>query len=235
MIIYPVIHYFNDEVAMRNAETAFEAGCDGVFLIQMQGYDGQIIKSSRDIQARFSNKMVGVNFLACSPGQAFLFGVELEYDMVWSDAPGITSAMVAEDAKAIAEFIRDPYTLPSNLAGQQLPKFFASVAFKYQEPEEEPSVAAIIAQSLGFIPTTSGIETGVPAPWQKVATMRRCLDTYNRLHVSKTTLALASGLTPENIELYAPFITHALVSTGISTDFYNFSKEKLIAFVENSK
>lgn len=41
-----------------------------------------------------------------------------------------------------------------------------------------------------------------------------------------TPIAIASGITPENVVEYLPFVDAYLVSTGISADFYNFDFKK---------
>eukprot|EP01084_Bolivina_argentea_P155787 271478_1 len=40
-------------------------------------------------------------------------------------------------------------------------------------------------------------------------------------------LSIASGVTPENVKSYLPFVDAILVATGISQDFYNFSDLKM--------
>ena len=40
-------------------------------------------------------------------------------------------------------------------------------------------------------------------------------------------LAVASGITPDNIDPMKPFIDYALVSTGINLDFYTFDPDVL--------
>ncbi|MBU9200312.1 hypothetical protein KTD31_02960 [Burkholderia multivorans] len=48
----PVIHYENADQAMRNAERAFDAGCEGVFLIHMDGENELLSPSAIAIKAR---------------------------------------------------------------------------------------------------------------------------------------------------------------------------------------
>jgi hypothetical protein len=50
-----------------------------------------------------------------------------------------------------------------------------------------------------------------------------------------SSLALASGLTPENINSYKGHITHALVATGISESFYKFDPIKVKDFVQAAR
>ncbi|MDN8078562.1 hypothetical protein QZN30_04020 [Burkholderia multivorans] len=50
--VIPVIHYENADQAMRNAERAFDAGCEGVFLIHMDGENELLSPSAIAIKAR---------------------------------------------------------------------------------------------------------------------------------------------------------------------------------------
>ena len=48
-------------------------------------------------------------------------------------------------------------------------------------------------------------------------------------------LAVASGMTPDNISEFKPYLSHVLVSTGISKDEYHFDEEKINAFIQLAK
>ena len=98
-------------------------------------------------------------------------------------------------------------------------KLFGSVAFKTQREEPNPPLAALKAIELGWIPTTSGIGTGVAADLDKIIKMKEM--------IGDSPLAIASGITPENVNSYLPYIDYFLVATGISKDFYNFDENKL--------
>ena len=103
---------------------------------------------------------------------------------------------------------------------------FASVAFKYQAEDPNPSLAAQLAQSAGFIPTTSGAGTGKAPTVEKIASM---------YEATGGLLAVASGMTPENIAQFKPYLSHVLVSTGISKDEYHFDLDKLENFIKFAK
>jgi predicted TIM-barrel enzyme len=96
---------------------------------------------------------------------------------------------------------------------------FAGVAFKHQRPEPNPELAARMADKFGFIASTSGSATGVAAEVDKIARLRTAL--------GDAPLAIASGVTPENVHEYAPHLSHILVATGVSESFHEFDYEKL--------
>ena len=95
------------------------------------------------------------------------------------------------------------------------------MAFKYQQFDPNPAQAARLAWSLGMIPTTSGARTGEPPQATKLQQMKEGA-TYP--------LAVASGLSPDNIGELAPWIEHALVATGVSVDFHHFDPRQLKEF-----
>lgn len=208
--LLPVIHYANDSQAMTNAERAFDAGCDGVFLIHMAGENHLLGPVARLIKARWPDKLVGVNYLGVAPEQAIAANIADGLDMTWTDAQlthseGAPWAAADRARHAMA-------SAPTHL-------LFAGVAFKHQKPEPAPELAAQKAVELGFIPTTSGVATGVAAEADAIAQLKA--------QMGVGPLAIASGITPENAAQFTPYLTHILVATGVSSSFYFFDFEKL--------
>lgn len=208
--IIPVIHFESDAQAMRNAERVFDAGCEGVFLIHMDGENELLAPVALRIKSRWPHKLVGINYLGMDPAKAILANVANGLDMTWTDMQLThSSAEPWTQAKMIQTAL---VKCPSHLV-------FAGVAFKHQWPEPQPELAARMAGKFGFVPTTSGSATGVAAEVEKVVRMRQAL--------RDAPLAIASGITPENVHEYAPYLTHILVATGVSESFYEFDYEKL--------
>jgi predicted TIM-barrel enzyme len=73
--------------------------------------------------------------------------------------------------------------------------------------------------------TTSGPGTGLPANVEKISRMKQALGDFP--------LAIASGITSENIHKYLPYATCFLVATGISKDFHSIDPERLRVLIEN--
>jgi len=208
--VLPVIHYESDEQAVRNAQIAVEAGCAGVFLIHMDGDNDVLSPIARDIKARWPQLLVGVNYLGRDTAYALNKNIADGLDMTWTDtqlthtqAPSLASA---KEASAI-------------LSLNPLHMLFSGVAFKHQRKEPDPARAAQQALHYGFIPTTSGPATGKAAEVSNIAALRQA--------VGDGPLAIASGITPENVRDFAPYLTHVLVATGVSSSFYEFDFEKL--------
>lgn len=221
--IIPVIHYNNEALALHNAIIAFDAGCEGVLLISMDGPNPELSPVARTIKERYPDKLVGINYLHLGrdPAEAVKRNIADGLDMTWTDQQLTHSSQATWEA---AERVRDAAALrPGHIV-------FAGVAFKHQDPEPRPDVAALVALKYGLIPTTSGAATGVAADASAVARLREA--------VGDAPLAIASGITPENVAQFAPYLTHILVATGVSSDFYSLDFEKLYrlrAAVEHAK
>lgn len=107
------------------------------------------------------------------------------------------------------------------------PLYFGGVAFKYQRAvaPEDWGAAAVQAAAMGVhAVTTSGPATGEPASVEKVKAIRSAL----RDHA----LALASGITPENVGDFLPYVDAYLVATGIERTFGEFDPARLRALAE---
>lgn len=222
--ILPVVHLLDAEHARAQAELALDCGADGVFLISHHGEDKQVLQLAGQLRHRWTGRhtcvgepaWVGVNLLNTSPLAAHEFASQLLLDGVWLDAPGVNSHGPAKQA----------IKLKDQLATRPTLAVFGSVAFKFQPEESNPPEAARQAQALGMIPTTSGAGTGIPPTVEKIRTMSEA---------TGATLAIASGMTPENVRTYAPLVSHILVATGISRDEHTFDSAKLVRFVREAR
>lgn len=215
MKIIPVIHHINEELTIKNAQLCFENNVYGLFIISMEGNNDGLSALAKKIKNKFSILKIGVNHLGYSSIESVYEGLNYSLDMIWSDEPIVTSYEIKEEA----------YKIEKELKNSSL-KFFNSVAFKYQAEEKNIEKAVSNSKNLGFIPTTSGQATGVAAEVEKIQKMKKELGNYS--------LAIASGLTPENIHTYNKMIEYGLVATGISKSFYEFDEKKLKDILKKS-
>lgn len=209
--VWPVIHLSSQEVAYRNAGLAQACGCTGVFVIEMDGRNDAIDPVAVELKRRFPTLKVGVNYLGVPAHLAVVRSLYLGLDATWTDEPGVRSDGV------------HPLTLDATVPVLQRNPghlFFGSVAFKYQPADADPPAAARAALALGMIPTTSGAATGVPPQASKLHAMRQA--------VGDGPLAVASGIDPDNVYELGRFLTHILVSTGISSSFHEFDEGLLL-------
>lgn len=213
-LILPVIHHVDAETTHSQAALAMRCGADGVFLISHDGADSELPGLGQEVVARAAGRrpFVGINMLNTNPVAALARVAEAGLDAVWIDAPGIDSNGAGPAGKKLADLAsKHPQVA-----------VFASIAFKYQPEEANPSAAAACVRKLGMLPTTSGPGTGVPPTVAKIEAMSAA---------AGGALAVASGMTPANVQQYAPLLSHILVATGVSCDEHHFDEGLLREFV----
>lgn len=213
--IFPVIHHLDAATTLDQAELCVEAGVDGVFLISHRGANHELLQMVEQVREAHPKLLIGLNLLGASNALALGLAVGGRADMLWLDAPGVTGQGLDENAV----WLRDK----AALCGPGGPQIFASVAFKYQPNESDPAGAAHHAANNGFIPTTSGPGTGQAPVLEKIKAMHR----------PGGQLAIASGMTPDNVAAFAPYLSHILVATGVSSDEHRFDFEAMVRFVAN--
>jgi hypothetical protein len=214
--VWPVIHLRSLDLGIENAQITADSGCPGVFLISMDGNDESIDPIADSIKTRLPNLLVGVNYLTKTAEAAIARSLKAGHHATWADGAGIRS----DEDSAL------PARCAALLAGRKDHQFFASFDFKYQRKDPNPPRAARMALDLGFVPTTSGMKTGsAPVP-AKLAAIR------DEIGI-EAPLAVASGITPDNVASLGPYLSHILVATGISRSFYEFDADLLGTLMRN--
>lgn len=226
----PVIHVLDNRQAASNVALAIEAGCPGVFLINHDFSVDEFLPVIRHTREQFPDYWIGVNFLGVTGKKAFpvlakLGTEQIRVDGYWADDARIDETSTV-DQQLEAEEIKN---IKADCGWSGL--YFGGTAFKKQR-EVDPAdygKSATIATSYMDVVTTSGIATGRSADLTKMDTFRSaCGD---------TPIALASGITPENVKEYLPFIDATLVATGINKkdDFYNIDLARLTTLMNTTQ
>lgn len=215
MKVLPVIHILNEQQAIDQAELLVNSGCDGFWLINHAGDDYLTLALALMMENKYQDHIVGVNLLSKTGKSAIDAVVESGIKYLWLDAAGVHSET---PDKELLGYIK-------NVSEKNDVVVFAGAAFKYQKPEPNPGKAAELAKEHGFKVTTSGSGTGHAADVDKIASMSS---------VVEGELAIASGLTVENLDDYHPYVEYALIATGISLDDHYFDPKKLSAFVKKA-
>lgn len=211
--VWPVIHV-SPSCVTRSAVVAERCGCAGVMLISMTGHNDLLLPAATLMRHKTEGRLkIGVNFLGMYSADALLRSQMTGFDATWTDRQEFSRGELSSDAKSIRARIETGH------------HFFAAVAFKGQPPDPFPADSARLAAWLGVIPTTSGPSTGVAPDVEKIAAIRKRLEPGDPL-------AIASGLTPENAASFAPYITHALVNTGISKNDGELDEDRLRALMD---
>jgi predicted TIM-barrel enzyme len=218
--VHVVVHHQQAAFTLAEAEQVVALGADGVFLISHEGRDVELPPLVAELAARWHDArtrrderpVLGMNLLKTQPLLALERAAGVGANALWVSTPGVTSAGVTADGQRLAEAM-------SRWPGIVV---FGCVAFKYQPEEPDPPVAAAAALALGMHPTTSGAGTALAPNLSKIEAMSRAVGGR---------LAIASGMTPENVARYAPHVSDILVSTGVSRDAHHVDRLLLAAFL----
>jgi predicted TIM-barrel enzyme len=212
-VILPVIHVDGLDQALRNTDRAISNGCDGVFLINHQDSAKWLLEVHQKVREQCPDIWIGVNLLDKQPWDAFKL-LDEGVNGLWVD-----QAFIGEDgSQAIPKKIHKD-RIRSGWKGL----YFGGVAFKYQQPVEDLAEVSRVAGEFMDVITTSGPGTGKAAEIEKIREMRSA---------SSAPLAIASGVTVENVGGYLPIADCFLVATGISESWTELDPVKVKQLVK---
>ncbi len=209
--LYPVIHVRDHRGATQNIRTAFENGADGIFLINHTISSEKLLAIASTVRLEWPNRFIGINLLDAGAGTAFAQASSQEHELnaVWVDDSGIGDRVWSFADHLYERMQRSPW--PGY--------YFASVAFKGQSRVGDVGLAARLAAELAHVVVTSGTETGSPPEVSKIRTMKNAIPDHP--------LAIASGMTCENIHQFLPYADIFMVATGISDRTDNLDARKV--------
>lgn len=220
-VILPVIHIETELQAIENATITEREGCDGVFLIDMRGYGHQRLFEIYDaVHSKLPDFWIGLNCLDLRPAFAFS-QIPKSANGYWADNAGICEGCARHpEAAAIQE---------ARSRSEWNGLYFGGVAFKYQSPVRNVAAVARIATEYMDVVTTSGVETGKAADPEKIRRMKEAIGDHP--------LAIASGISSENVDIYLKSSDCLIVSTSLlipnSEDFDPAKVGKLVSKVRS--
>ncbi|HLE49407.1 MAG TPA: BtpA/SgcQ family protein [Patescibacteria group bacterium] len=223
-IVLPVIHAETENQVLDNARVAYEAGCDGIFLINMKdpttstrmSYEN-LRKLHKMVRSEYATWWIGVNYLDL-PAVKVFENVDSTVSGVWVDNAEIYEWL---DKQVAAHKILQAR---ENSGWRGL--YFGGVAFKYQKEVDNPGLAAKIATSFVDVVTTSGKATGSAPDLEKIRLMKESLGEFP--------LAIASGVSPENVKQFMPYADYFIVATSILVHgTENFDINKIKSLIDN--
>jgi predicted TIM-barrel enzyme len=202
-VVLPVIHVVAQEQALRNAQVARDGGADGAFLISHGRVgDDELLEIHHSVVTAMGGWWLGVNCLSFSVEETFRRAGDRVAGL-WIDDALIDERTDEQPAAArIAAVQKD--------AGWK-GLYFGGVAFKYQRPVRDLARVARLAAGWLDVVTTSGPGTAQAAAPEKIRTMKEAIGEHP--------LAIASGVTPENVTDYLPYADCFLAATGVSYTF----------------
>lgn len=206
-VFLPVIHPTTKETALGSIQTAVESGADGIFLINQGMSTSQVLNFIPKLHLRHHSLWIGVNLLGTEPEEVISLVADLPVGGIWSDNADIDERSNAQPA---GERFRQARRR-SGWAGL----YFGGVAFKYQRnvPDALLPDAARNASPWMDVITSSGPGTGCAASVEKAKALRDGAVTHP--------LALASGVSPENVAGFLPYVDAYLVASEIETAKYS--------------
>ncbi|MEU5852900.1 BtpA/SgcQ family protein [Saccharopolyspora shandongensis] len=220
MKIFPVVHVTGIEQSVAEVTRAVRHSVDGVFLIDHDANDARLVEAIRAVRDEFPGIFLGANFIrrALAPALDMLgaaFADDIPVDAIWADNVPALSAGNAE-------------LTPVDRRGWD-GLHFGGIAFKYQPEvalEDLPALGEAAVSHVDVV-TTSGPGTGQAADVSRLHAIRA--------GIGSTPLAVASGITPENVESYLDVVDHALVATGISRPGGGIDEARLSALVVRAR
>jgi predicted TIM-barrel enzyme len=213
MKILPVVHINEVSTAVDQGEKAFEAGADGVFLIDHHNCAAStdnLFEVFNRLRTDDDKRFIGINILGLG-GLSALKAVDFAID--YGDLLRAPDALWYDNARN-ALTLGDAMEFRDNIANVAAVRLMGGVAFKYtpEQTNHPESAFAEAADLKGIVDivTTSGLGTGEPPSVAKIARMRAA--------IGEQELAIASGINVSNIRSFEPFVDQVLVSTSIETE-----------------
>lgn len=232
MKIYPVVHIESVGQAVEQADVAFEKGADGIYLIDhnrgVQDVD-VMFRALNILKYENSDHYIGVNIL----GAGSLHAAGIVARSVNSGEYHAPNALWVDDIRSgwygydRPEQTREELqTIHTGL----VPRLLGGVAFKgtstYTDDPVEARAETNALKSVVDVVTTSGRGTGMAPPVEKIFAMK--------VELGNQPLAVASGLSIENIAQYRGLIDEVLAATYLETVKGSgiFDKKKLEDFIQ---
>lgn len=213
-VLLPVIHVTSRAQVLENVVVARSAGADGVFLINHAMDHGELLDIYAEVRAEHPDWWIGINCLDLNPFE------------ICEQAPDSVSGIWTDNALVDERRSEQPEA-SQVLAVRQKRNwtglYFGGVAFKYQRLVKDLAAAAQKAMPYLDVVATSGVGTGHAADLDKIRTLKAALGDFP--------LAIASGITPDNITDYLELADCFLVATGVSKSFDQLDPVPLGALV----
>lgn len=219
LAVYAVVHVADERQALEQAGVAFEAGTDGVFLINHAVGIDELLDAYGAVRQTFGpTAWIGINALGGEPvavvRDALSRGFPSMFDGLWTDNACIDERSIDQPAT-----YRELRSLWDGV-------YFGGVAFKYQRAVEDLASAARASAGHVDVLTTSGSGTGSAPTAEKIEALVNA--------APGLPVAIASGITPENVATIAGRAHAVLVATGISRDFEHLDPTRVRALVETA-
>ena len=216
-VLLPVMHPVGRHEALDAVRVAHGLGVKGVFLVDQGMHERGVVKLVRELRERYPQLWIGINLISRSPTEALEIMLDAgdRIDGLWSDNAGVDERRQTQpEAEAF---------LAARRAAGWAGLYFGGVAFKYQREVAVERLGRAASASVPYVDVvcTSGPGTGFPAAVSKIRALHEGLGGH--------AMAIASGITPANVQCYTPFAQAFLVGTGIEHQLGVFDPGKIVA------
>jgi hypothetical protein len=203
--IYPVIHLVDYDQLTKNIDTCLSLGVNQVFIINHLSNFNDLLFYANLARTSYPELWIGVNVLDLKPRT--VLDLKLPYKGYWFD-----KTLTLEDIEG------------KTITGE----IFSGLNFKYQKQFQGEDLVEVInlIKKTSTVACTSGVGTGHEAPIKKIENLRNLLGDFP--------LALASGVSADNIESYLPYVNHFLVASSITDKDEIINKDKLKELVDKA-
>lgn len=228
MRVYPVVHINNSIEAVNEASHALELGADGVYLIDHSCDVDKVVDTFNQLSSVKSDAFIGVNLLGMGPLAACVAIKDLCDDRNLNRIP---DGLWVDDALTEVE-AGETLAYKKRIGGMNGMRYLGGISFKYTATfTEDPGLAyqlTIDALERVDTVTTSGAGTGTPPTVEKISAMKHAAGDAGKM------LAVASGVSLENIANYKGIIDEVLVASSVETAPYSgvFDTDKLQTFIK---
>lgn len=228
--VFPVVHVHGSAQALEQAQVAHEAGADGVYLIDPdETVDTKpLTKAFNHVTIELPDFFVGLNFTQIDSG--FYSFSRVKRLVESGEMTRLPNGIWTDDVTRQRAELSWARALDRELMGIS---YLGGVAFKYTlDHTEDPLRAAEEARKhMGYVNvvTTSGPGTGVAPNPEKIKAMKNA--------IGRKRLAIASGVSVENIHEYAGNVDQVLVSSSLETGMYSgiFVPERVLELIQVAK
>lgn len=211
-ILLVAVHVDTPKQTQDNVQIAKEEGADGVFLVNHAVEWKHMTEWYHEVRQKHPDFWVGLNYLDLRQLDA-MRTLPCDASGLWVDDMGIR-----DDDEATPNTMR---LLRANWWLRHPERLhFGGVAHKGQRPVADPAQAAKNAVGKTDVITTSGEKTGSAPTIEKIVSIRRAIgDEYP--------LAVASGISRENVRQFKPYVDCFIVASSIGKSFYDLDPSKV--------
>jgi hypothetical protein len=211
-----VVHAENEQQALRNIRVAQDNHADGVFLINHSISPEELVEVYKKAKKEFTGFWLGMNILGLSVLKSINWTPDEDVGL-WFDDIGIREDTPDHLYSLKATRSWAERSANGNRAWKGVS--FGGVAFKYQAAITDVARAAGLGSRLVDVVTTSGEGTGFAPDPEKIRLMKQA--------IGVRPLAVASGITPENVHLYVQWADCFLVATGVSDSHTELNPQRV--------